>query len=288
MIDECIHELDPALCDICSPKVAAPSAPVVRAPRVQKTSLRSTPSLRSDGATTAGTATAGRAQSRSSASSTGRIAGTAPKPVDVAAQRLHHVTHISNLPGILAGGSIVADILATPVVDASSPDNRSIRRLARVAGEGSATVAEHVPFSLSPDGTVWTGMRAGSNDPRVSDAVRALPASEFVILVTTVALVRDAVDTPLVVAEGDAADPRSRFAATEETASMFIARLARDETAVHRAELLVEHAVPFEAITLIGVANDRARGLVREMLADTPHSPRVAVHPPWFAVPEVD
>ena len=40
-----------------------------------------------------------------------------------------------------------------------------------------------------------------------------------------------------------------------------------------------------QLITLIGVANDRVRAAVRALLAGSGYQPRVAVHPPWFALP---
>jgi hypothetical protein len=41
--------------------------------------------------------------------------------------------------------------------------------------------------------------------------------------------------------------------------------------------------VAFDAITLIGVPNDRVRDRVKRLLADSGgHAPKVSVFPPWF------
>ena len=43
------------------------------------------------------------------------------------------------------------------------------------------------------------------------------------------------------------------------------------------------HPVGFDSIALIGVANDRVRDQVRDMLSRAGgYAPKVAVYPPWF------
>lgn len=260
MIDECIHGLDRDRCDVCSPKVVPkPEAPV-------RPTAKSTQ------------ATAPRAAPRRSTPS----ASTKSKPLlNVSTQRIHHVTHLRNLAGILDTGGLTAD--ARPPVDISSPSNREVRRATPIVGEESASVADYVPFFLSPDASLWEGIRAGSGDPRFSAAVQELAASEFVILVSTVG----AQTGDVVVTDGDAADPRSRFGSTTETWERMLRRILADQEsdAVLRAEFLVRDAVPFETVSVIGVANDRVRDTVREALGSSTFSPRIAVHPPWFAVP---
>jgi len=64
--------------------------------------------------------------------------------------------------------------------------------------------------------------------------------------------------------------------------------LTSDDGMALRAEVLVHDSVPFEAITLIGVAHEKARASVRLILAGSRFQPRVAVHPPWFAVPTAE
>src|SRR5687768_302287 len=56
------------------------------------------------------------------------------KAVDVGELRIYHVTHVSNLPGILATGALLADTsdewIERPVVDISRPELREARRAA--------------------------------------------------------------------------------------------------------------------------------------------------------------
>jgi hypothetical protein len=273
--EECIHGLDFDRCDLCSPKVVP--KPEAAAPATARN--------RSPRASTARPTTA---------------AGTARpiqrrKPIVIGEQRIHHITHIDNLAGILSGG-LHADTSAAwrsrPEIDISSADTREARRGTLVAGSvQGATVADYVPFFLSPNAALWEGIRARTPDPRISATARRLPAAEFVLLVSTVRQVSDRLpDDSIVVTDGDAADPRTRFAATGDDSERMLRRLLGEEEsgAMLRAEFLVHDTVPFELITLIGVANDKARSAVRAALASSGHSPRLAVHPPWFALPSTE
>ncbi|MEO7123710.1 MAG: DarT ssDNA thymidine ADP-ribosyltransferase family protein [Lacisediminihabitans sp.] len=204
-------------------------------------------------------------------------------------QRLHHLTHIDNLTGILVDGVLHADAAQSwtgrPDIDISSSDTREARRTTSIAGT-ETTVANYVPFFLSPDANLWEGMRMGTPDPRLTRIARSTPASEFIMLVTTIKQVTAIGAHYPLVTDGDAADPRTRFATTQEDAERALRRmLASDDGAVLRAEMLVPDPVPFDIITLIGVANDKVRAATRSLLAGSGYQPRVAVHPPWFALP---
>nr|WP_241732203.1 DarT ssDNA thymidine ADP-ribosyltransferase family protein [Galbitalea soli] len=210
----------------------------------------------------------------------------APFRDDVSSQRAFHLTHIDNLAGILRSGSIFAPQSAgwdfAPAVDISSPSTREGRRDAVVTAD--VPVAEFVPFFLSPTANVWDDLRARRPSARLSAAATAYHPSEFVLLVTTVDAVWSA--TPSVaVADGDAAATTTRFAVTREESERMLRTLRADpeQERLLDAELLVHGSVAFELITLVGVAHDKARTRVREILAGAAHSPKLAVFPPWFA-----
>jgi hypothetical protein len=40
--------------------------------------------------------------------------------------------------------------------------------------------------------------------------------------------------------------------------------------------------LPLESVTLIGVANDKVRQSVRDLLAGSSFTPKISVYPPWF------
>lgn len=199
-----------------------------------------------------------------------------PAVVDHGARRIFHITHQRNLESILGAGRILADAAgAVPVVDISSSANREARRAARV---GDLTVAHHVPFFLNPGAFLWERIRDSDADPRLAETAHARPASDFVILVSTVG----AAGELAVVADGDAAGPSTRFSALAESGGTLPRRLHDDEDAIREAELLVPMEFPLSAISLIGVANDRVRTDVRTLLNGHDVMPKVSVYPPWF------
>ncbi len=264
---ECIHGLEAGLCDQCFPKTV-PVLEIVTA--------------------------AGQRNARAKAAVSRRAASAASKTVEsVGDQRIYHLTHIRNLAGILASGAILADAndswTTDPPVNLSSSETRQSRRATAVAGLGSANVAEFVPFFLVANSTMWEDIRSDSPDPRLSSNARGVVAANFVLLVSTVKNAAEQTeDGAIVVTDGDAAHVLTRFAASTESSERMLRRLRADDNAetIVEAELLVKHSLPFELVTLIGVANDRVRDEVRGMLKSSAHSPKVSVYPPWFQKPE--
>jgi ssDNA thymidine ADP-ribosyltransferase, DarT len=244
---ECIHGLEAGVCDICFPK-AKPEVIVATKPRV----------TRAPGAAP-------------------RAAKLAPL-ADVSQQRVYHLTHVRNLEAIVEYGALLAD--AEPTVDISSADAREARRTITVSDEGE-TVASYVPFFLSPTPDAWEALRAGAADPRIS--ADGLAPSDFVMLITSV----DALGE-YVVADGDAAHPLTRFAAGADPGQRMLRRLKAEEALgrMDAAEILVRDSVPLDAITLITVANDRAKAAVKAVLDPAGIRTRIAIHPPWFIRPE--
>lgn len=254
--EECIHGLEAGLCDACYPK-ARPEVPVTAtATKTRVTRPRS-------------------------------VSLTAPRKVvpasqkqsteDVSQHRIFHVTHINNLAAIVEAGALLAD--ATPTVDISSPESRESRRTIVVSDEGD-TVASYVPFFLSPESSLWESIRTRAADPRLALDSHSV-ATDFVVLVTSFSAVGE---LPTVVADGDAAHALTRYATTTDAEERMLRRLrAENESArLLAAELLVKDSVPLEVVSLITVANDRTRDAVKAILKSSPHSPRVAIHPPWF------
>ncbi|TFB72734.1 DUF4433 domain-containing protein [Cryobacterium glaciale] len=297
MDDECIHGLEGQLCALCYPKVVTEPATPVKKTRAPKLS-----SLR-DPLPTAATPAARTARPV-------RVAG-APRPVraekastdNVGEQRVYHLTHISNLASILRDGRLCSNaaLTARPAVDISAASTRETRRDARVA-DADRSVAEYVPFFLSPNATVWESVRAEQADPRLALDAHGSEAFDFVMLVSTVKTINDGLaalaaapadatddETPRVpslvaVTNGDAAGTLTRFGATPATAERMLQtlRAESDGAMILEAELLVPDAVPMELITLIGVCNDNVRESVRGILKSSAFKPKVAVYPPWF------
>ena len=262
---ECIHGLDDGLCDQCFPK---PVPEAVAAPSVAR--RRTAPATL--------TATRARPKTRVTPHRPSQTGVTATARFQVGEQRIYHLTHKRNLAGILSDGALRADV--TPTVDISSPANRQARHATTV---GAGTVADYVPFFLAPESKIWELIRADETDPRLSADIRGAIPANFVLLISTVA---KAGLTGSVVADGDAIGPLTRFATTPEEKERMLRRLHDDDVAIAAAEFLVEQTLPFEAVTLIGVAHAKARDEVRAILTSSGYSPKVSVYPPWFQRPE--
>ncbi|HEU4849544.1 MAG TPA: DUF4433 domain-containing protein [Terrimesophilobacter sp.] len=246
MTTECIHGLDIARCDVCSPRTPPPQDRTVK-PR--------------------------RAPARTRPAT---VSATKPVAVDAGTRRIFHITHRRNLAPILEAGRVLSDAAgASPAVDISAADNRELRREVLV---GSEPVAAHVPFFLAPNAILWDGMRNGEADYRLAEGVGSIPASDFVILVSTVR----AAGESAVVADGDAADPTTRFSSLTELGGRMPRRLHDEEDALRSAEFLVPGEFSFAAITLVGVANDKVRAEVRTLLEEHGFAQKVSVYPPWF------
>lgn len=246
MADECIHGFEAGFCDICYPAPVPEQVKAVRTP----TGTRK-PAARAPGAPPVA-------------------------PFSLNTQRFFHVTHLRNLEQIMHTGEIRAD--AEPVVDVSSATTRELRRDADLAD--GTTVAHHVAFYASPIAQRWQELRDGAQGPHWSDEARAAKAAEFVILAVAATKLGDQITA----ADADAAAPATRFAHGVADATNLLRRAKADDPELQAPEILVPHPVGFDSIALIGVANDRVRDQVREMLSHAGgYAPKVAVYPPWFA-----
>lgn len=253
---ECIHGFEDGLCDICFPRKQADPVGVAA-----KTVTRAAPriaAVRTRRLTTAPTAPA-----------------LAPVP-PFSTRRLYHVTHVRNLESILLDGAIKSQSAgAEPDVDVAAPVVRELRAAAQV--EDERTVADHVPFYLTPDAERWVELRDGASGAHWSTAARLSSPTEYVMLVAgTTNIGPDAA-----VADTDASAPAARITVGEP--SRTVARLTREDAALSTVELLVPDRVPIDSLVLIGVPNEPMRTRVRAMIdAVDWNAPRIVVHPPWF------
>jgi hypothetical protein len=158
-------------------------------------------------------------------------------------------SHTSNLAGVLSRGALLAD----PARRGRPTGRRHLLRRPRSAPRhprvrsGSLSVAKYVPFFLSPDASVWDGIRAQSDDPRLAlDAGASVPF-DFVILVSTV---RKALDAQAGSESTDAAD-----AAEDESGSVAASVVATDGDATG-------------ALTRFGARREDAERVLRTLRAD--------------------
>jgi hypothetical protein len=259
-VAECIHGFDEGMCDICFPRVTAEPAAAV-----------ATPATRT--ATRAARPVSTRPATRRAA---GAPAGMPAKVPPFASRRLYHVTPLTNLESILLDGELRAiGSGLEPDLDVAAPLARQLRAHADV-GDGRHA-DEFVPFAASPDAERWAELRTGAEEPHWSSAARQLTAADYAVLV---AVGRDLGDD-LVIADGDAAAPATRFTVGDPARA--IAAASRMDPELTGVEVLAPGSVPLGAVNLIAVANEPARAKVRRMFADVDGTPpKVVVHPPWF------
>ncbi len=284
MADECIHGFDDGLCAICFPPKAVEPAPNAAPTAPVRGSTRSTARTATASSRTA-TAEAEARASRPAASKPAARPLLAP-PVDAGKMRVYHVTHLDNLARILGAGALVPDAAgANPVVDLAAPAVREFRRNREVAGT-DATLADYVPFLLTPDALVWDAVRTGTPDPRLTAEAVERAAADHVMLVSSVAAVRGAATAvgAVAVSDVDAALPGAELASDWAEVERLLRAIGRpdDASRLATAEFLVRGEVPLERVALIAVGNDRVRDRVRAALSAVGVRTRVAVYPPWF------
>jgi hypothetical protein len=260
--DECIHGFVDGLCATCNPKPLPEPVAVAR------------PAARSR------VAAPPRATVRSLRAAARVPVGSAPAG-NLLEQRIYHVTHVSNLPGILEQRAIVAG--AVPQLDLSTAELREERAEISIPGTAELRLTDFVPFFLSPEAGLWQSLRSGREHPRLSAPGRSAEPLDFVFLVSTVRhVVGD--DPAFVLADGNAEGNTTRFATTREDAERMLYRLRAesDSERLLNAELLVARRLPLESVTLVGVANDKVRSAVRDLLTGSDFTPKISVYPPWF------
>ena len=272
MSDECIHGFPDGLCASCFPKpVPEGVKPLARTATRARTATAQRPTVR-------GLREAARS-------------GASTSTLNVLEQRIYHLTHIRNLPGILKADALIAGAdHEVGLSDAAMREERSDATVPGAVVPGTdgfpgheASLASYVPFFLSPDAEQWRSLRDGDEHPRVAKAARVWDPADFVFLVSTV---REIVgkELPFVVADGNGEGSLTRFASTRDDAERMLRRLhaVPDGAGLAEAELLVADRFPLEAVTLIGICNDKVRANVREIIAGSNFAPKVAVYPPWF------
>jgi hypothetical protein len=188
--------------------------------------------------------------------------------------RAYHVVPISGLADIIDAGVLDAGAGATALL---SDLGKELRSTAEV-GDGRS-VASFVAFSLSPDSTRWSQLRAGASEPTWSATARSIAPTDYAVLVTTLGALGEPVLT-----DGDAAGTWTRFARSADEVHRMLGRLHDSDELRADAEALAPSPVSLDVLTLIGVANEPAKERVRALVSAMTRAPRVAVYPPWFAV----
>lgn len=206
---------------------------------------------------------------------------------NVAATRVYHITHVSNIPKILAAGHLLSDQLlldqGSPQASIGHSNIKDLRlNLLKVDCCGDRFVGEFVPFYFCTRTTMLYTINIGQVPNRPPGSQR-----EIVYFVTTV---------------GNLTELGAEWAFSDGAANRaYPPRFWNDLAALPRldwqaigltywgdkghqkhAEFLVADRVPWVALKGIACFDDTVRTQVVKMLATVPNAPKVLVKRDWY------
>lgn len=206
---------------------------------------------------------------------------------------IYHITHIDNLPAILARGALLSDSL----IRSHGLQPRNIghgnikqRRAGTAVGiPPGGHVCDYVPFYFCPRSPMLLAVHSGqvAGYPGGQNRVLHLVASAESII---------AQDAACIHTEGHAAmQPLAFHAGLSGIGKLDWPLLAswswkntaddNDRKRRKQAEFLVHHHVSWTAIDRIGTIDETIANEVRHLLADVAHVPIVEAQPKWYYSP---
>lgn len=213
-----------------------------------------------------------------------------PPPSD---PRIYHITHVDNLPAIIAAGRLYSDarmIAAGGPRTAIGMSRLKQRRLTLpVNCHPGDHVGDYVPFYFSPRSVMLYVIHRGSSDLTYTGGQDQIVYLEA--------------DLHAVVARADAARPRRRWAFSLSNAAARYAQFRADLSALDeidwaavathswgerdvkeakQAEFLVRNSFPWSLVSRIGVRSMQIQEQVEAALAAADHRPPVRVFRDWY------
>lgn len=215
-------------------------------------------------------------------------------PIDVRQCWALHFTHVDNLPGILAAGSLRCDNVTeagsarTDIADLKIKNGRRSRAVP--AGPGGY-VGDYVPLYLAPRSPMMYRIACEHRDRK--PGVYSEGDRPLVYLALPIAAVLEA-GLAWVATDGNAAAAITRFTTDQaEFAAMVDWRLMRekiwrssvddpDRQRRRGAELLVHRELPLRLVQELAAYSEDHASRVRSALGSHPLAQRVVVRPEWY------
>jgi hypothetical protein len=204
---------------------------------------------------------------------------------------IYHITHLDNLPGIIAGDGLLADsairqqALAPRSIAHGHIKERRARTRVPLAPGGC--VGDYVPFYFCPRSPMLYAIQRGQ--------VAGYPDGQTHVLhLVAEAEAIEATGHACLHTDGNAASQPLTFrVGTTDLASTLAWDVIRstswgntpddnDRKRRKQAEFLVWQRVPWHAIVAIGVIDEAAARRTRDALTGAAHQPVVAVHRDWY------
>lgn len=203
---------------------------------------------------------------------------------------IYHITHVDNLPAILAAGALFSDsrlaaVGATPKnIAHGNIKQRRAKTPVTLAPHG--VVADYVPFYFCPRSPMLYALKGGKVE-------RAAGTQDEIVHLVLDAEALMGAGLPCIHTDGNAASqPLNFFAGVSGLATLrwdVIRSWSWKDTAddndrkrCKAAEFLVHDAVPWGHVQGIGVMTADAQRRVIAALADTAHQPPVTLQPDWY------
>lgn len=204
---------------------------------------------------------------------------------DLAKTYIYHITDVSNLGGIVAGGGLLSDVA---ISQAGGPPTTigyahiKERRMTeyRVACTGNRLVGEFVPFYYCPRSPMLYTINRG-NTGRPAGSQRSV-----VHLVSSVQVAIN-LGQPWAISDSNAGGNYAQF--FDDPAKLdalnwnaINSQQWQNQTAAKAAEFLVADFYPWSAILAIGCQNAAIAAQVVELATLNPHQPKVLTKPDWY------
>lgn len=204
---------------------------------------------------------------------------------------IYHITHVANLPAIIAAGGLwcdrhVAERQGAPVVIGFNHIKRRRLEEISVTCHPGTNVGDYVPFYFCPRSVMLYVIDRRSAELQYREGQR-----HIVHLVSSVQVaVASASNRPWAYSDGNAGAYYTCFYNNlnqmDNVLDWEAIRAAHwSDPAVKekkQAEFLVHDHYPWECIHEIGVHNERVATRIVGILAAASHHPRVSVRPDWY------
>lgn len=215
---------------------------------------------------------------------------TAPPPDPLL---VYHITHVDNLPGIIAAGGLLADAVVGaqggPAVAIGNPriKQRRIERL-EVKCQPGTHVGDYVPFNFCPR-SVMLYVIHQANHAELSYRGGQAPIVHLVAELREVVAWAEATGQCWAFSLGNAGaaytEFRCRLDHLDEVDWRAVGAHSWSDPAIKeakQAEFLVHGHLPWRLIHQVGVRSRDVASRVLRAIADDEHRPMVTIQPGWY------
>ena len=203
---------------------------------------------------------------------------------------IYHITHVDNLPAIVAADALWSDARVKRCPDASKSiaheNIKSRRERTRINVPPFGVVADYVPFYFCPRSPMLAALRYGTVENAAgaqNDILHLVLDADRLINAGLACINTDgnAASQPLDVQPGLERLDRLRWDVIRSWSWKNTAD-DNDRKRAKQAEFLAHDAVPWPLVQSIGAMTESTADRARRALASAVHRPPVTVQPDWY------